>query len=301
MNCPQCNAELPDSSAFCLQCGSSTQQTAFSYLPAGTPAWPTTVPQLSFPKTGTTTQAIDEIETHAPAKLAPKPRRSARSILAIVAILILTPLIGIGATLGILWANGQFPVNATQGSLHLQIRPTAGASSTPAVASNQLPTPTSFHTAKSSEVGVIVKYPADWVAEAPQQSTAGNVSINFHPQQQLPVDFSIGRLSSKNSASVTGTDVVNQANIQGFGTDQNLQNLQLLTNTPQHAKIGGVSWDEQDATFTDSTGNLIHVVSISVQHNKLYYNIFYFAPSALYDEAVQKYYSQMLASFQFQS
>ena len=109
----------------------------------------------------------------------------------------------------------------------------------------------------------------------------------------------IARLSASVSATVTDTNQVNQANIQGFGTNNNLLNFKALTNTPQHRLIGGINWDEQDATYNTSNGLVIHVVSISVKHNTIYYNILYFAPDSAYNEAFQKYYSQMLSSFKF--
>jgi len=109
----------------------------------------------------------------------------------------------------------------------------------------------------------------------------------------------IAKLSSNVSAQVTDTNEVNQANIQGFGSNNNLQNFTALTNTPKHRMIGGINWDEQDATYSTSSGLLIHVVSISVKRNTLYYNILYYAPASVYDEAFQKYYSQMLNSFKF--
>jgi len=182
--------------------------------------------------------------------------------------------------------------------------PTPGASSTPTsltptVQSNQLPTPTAFQSVTSKDLGISLKFPSDWVQDPAQKSSSGNTSVNFHPQQNIPVSMFIARLSSSVSATVTDTNEVNQANIQGFGTNNNLLNYKALTDTPQHRQIGGVSWDEQDATYSTSGGLVIHVVSISVKYNAIYYNILYFAPDTAYDEAFQKYYSQMLSSFKF--
>src|SRR5579859_6049334 len=50
MLCPRCNTELSDSASVCSQCGlpvfaaapMQPQASSFSYLPAGTPRWPTT-------------------------------------------------------------------------------------------------------------------------------------------------------------------------------------------------------------------------------------------------------------------
>src|SRR5947207_795 len=105
MNCPQCNTSLPDSATFCYKCGTSTHSTAFSYLPEGAPAWPTTVPQSPFYTPGTTSQELVQGGEAGAAsfKAAPaKQRRSTRSILLLVALFVLTPVIGILATLGTL-------------------------------------------------------------------------------------------------------------------------------------------------------------------------------------------------------
>ncbi|MFL5628913.1 MAG: zinc ribbon domain-containing protein [Ktedonobacteraceae bacterium] len=307
MNCPQCNTNLPDSATFCYKCGSSIRPTTFSYLPEGTPAWPTTVPQSHFYTPGATSQVVPQGEHSGPtSKSAPsKPRRSARSILTVLALLLLTPIVGVLATLGTLWVNGAIPIKAVTTSVHapkvVQQTPNPSDATTPTAQaqSNQLPTPSSFQTANSQEVGITLKYPSDWVADAPQTTTSGNVSVNFHPQQQLPVDFSVGRFSSTNSASIPDASTINQATLESFGSSASLKNMQVLTNTPQHSSIGGISWDEEDATFATSNGDLVHAVSISVKHNNIYYNIFYIAFASVYNEAMQKYYSQMLSSFQF--
>src|SRR5438105_14813516 len=112
MTCPQCNADLPDSTAFCPRCGSSIRPATFSYLPASAPPWPTDVPQTPFYRAGSTAQATEEEGNLPGAKIVPRPRRSAGSILVIIALLILVPVVGAGATLGLLWANGQFSANA---------------------------------------------------------------------------------------------------------------------------------------------------------------------------------------------
>ena len=143
-----------------------------------------------------------------------------------------------------------------------------------------------------------MQYPSDWLEDAPNVTTSGNTAIGFHPPQQLQTAISVGRLSAANSAKVTSTDEVNQANLQGFGSANSLTNPQLGT-ASQPTTIGGVSWDELDATYSDSTGATVHVSSISVKYKSIYYNVLFFAPSAVYDEAIQKYYSQMLGSFKF--
>src|SRR5205085_719826 len=76
-----------------------------------------------------------------------KPKRSTTGALVLVALLILSPLLRIGAAFGILLANGQFSSGsgATKVSLHPQAQasstapPSGGA--TPTTTGDQLPTP----------------------------------------------------------------------------------------------------------------------------------------------------------------
>ncbi len=299
MTCSQCGTTLPESATYCLKCGATVRAATFSYLPPGAPPWPTSSAEMpSFGRAKFQEEAPTIVQ-------APKHKRSVRRTLVIAAFLLLAPLVGVGITLGSLWANGQFSAVAaprTSAKSITRATPTSGtgnaATATPATQTGSLPTPSGFLTATSTQVGVSMKYPSDWLEDAPNVTTSGNTAIGFRPPQQLQTAISIGRLSASNSASVTSTDEVNQANLQGFGSANSLTNPQLGT-ASQPTTIGGVSWDERDATFSDSTGATVHVSSISVKYKSIYYNVLFFAPSAVYAEAVQKYYSQMLGSFKF--
>jgi len=308
MNCPRCNTELPDSAVFCVQCGSTIRPATFSYLPTGVPAWPTEQLKGTQYKNAAPSESAQFVvlseASPVEASIAAPPKKKRLGIPAIIGLFILSILIGGGLTFGILYLNGQRLSIGPQPTLKPLQLPTPVASSTsvsltPTVQGNQLPTPTAFQSATSKDLGISLQFPSDWVQDPAQKTASGNTSVNFHPQQNLPVSMFIARLSSSVSAQVTDTNEVNQANIQGFGTNNNLLNFKALANTPQHRTIGGVSWDEQDATYSTSSGLLIHVVSISVKHNALYYNILYFAPDSAYDEAFQKYYSPMLNSIKF--
>jgi zinc-ribbon domain len=309
MNCPRCNTELPDSAVFCVQCGSTIRRpVTFSYLPTGVPAWPTeqlkgTQYKNAAPSESDQFVILSEASSVESSDAA-QPKKKRPGIPAIIGLFILSILIGGGLTFGILYLNGQRLSIGPQPTLKPLQLPTPVASSTPVSLTptpqgNQLPTPTAFQSVTSKELGVSLQFPSDWVQDPAQTTSSGNTSVNFHPQQNLPVSMFIAKLSSSVSAQVTDTNEVNQANIQGFGTNNNLLNFKALTDTPLHRTIGGVNWDEQDATYSTSSGLLIHVASISVKHNALYYNILYFAPNTAYDEAFQKYYSPMLNSFKF--
>jgi len=177
---------------------------------------------------------------------------------------------------------------------------TGTATPTTGTTGNQLPTPSSFVVLKVTEVGISLKYPADWKQENPQ-TTANYSAVELHPQQQLGIDFVVQRFTSTTSAQVKSVNDLNQSILQPTSNDTTIHNFKLVQAVNPTPTIGGVPWAEQDASFTNSQGILFHEVSISVQHNSLYYNINYLAPDVVYAEAMQKYYSQMLASFQFLS
>lgn len=310
MNCPQCNTELPDLAIFCVQCGSTIRPASFSYLPTGAPAWPKEPlksSQYQYRNGAPSEPDQHVVQSEASSIVSsstPTSKKTRLGIPAIIGLCILSILIGGGLTFGILYINGQRLSIGPQPALKTLQLPTQSASSTPVSQTptpqgNQLPTPTAFQSANSKELGISLQFPSDWVQDPAQTTTSGNTSVSFHPQQNLPVSMYIAKLSPSVSAQVTDTNEVNQANIQGFGSNNNLLNFKALANTPQHRLIGGINWDEQDATYNTSNGLLIHVVSISVKHNTIYYNILYFAPTSVYDEAFQKYYSQMLNTFKF--
>jgi hypothetical protein len=308
MTCLQCSTDLPESATFCYKCGSPVRPVAFSYLPAGSPPWPTSIAAAAPHHAESEYQDNVQTEQHFGEKLTPRPKRSMKQVISIIAVLILVPLVGVGATLGILWTGGQFARNQTAVSNIVQptVQPntsasTPGAAITPSAPSGVLPTPASFHTSKNTQMGISLQYPSDWQVDPLQTSSAGNTSVIIHPPQQqgIPIEFVIGKISSANSTQITSTAIVNQANLQGLASGLNLNNMQSVAGAPQHVMIAGTQWDEQDADFTASNGNLYRIASISVKHNQMYYNILLFAPDAIYSEAMQKYYSKMLNTFQF--
>ena len=311
MICPRCNTELPDSATTCSQCGSPVSAApAFSYLPSGAPQWPTMAP----PYVPYQVPGLPAAQQPGFTPLAPVPavpvRKSRLSIPVILVLFVASILVGGSATYGILVLQGRSNPTAQQQqqTTPIGLSPAAGGSTptptatvSPTAQSGQLPTPTSFKTGTSPDLGFSMQYPSDWVQDSPQSSPAGNKAIAFHPptQAQLPVFLQVGQISVANSATVTSTAEVNQANITGFGSSNSLLNPQPVTNSPKQRKIGNVSWDEQDTIFTTGNGAGIHVVSLTVKHNKNYYNILFFAPSSVFDEAMTKYYTKMLNTFQF--
>ena len=275
MTCPQCNAVLPKSATFCHSCGTPVRSVSFSYLPPGTPAWPTTIPQKSLSSTSTTAQPVQETFS-ATKPLPSRPKRSTRSILIIIALFILVPLIGIGATLGTLWVNGEIPVKTVSSSLTVPPAPTQQAQQTPGTSAvtpttpaqtNQLPTPASFQTTTIAEVGITLKYPSEWVKDVPQ-TTANSVVLAFHPQQKNGIDLFVERFTSATSAKLTSTNDVNQNNLTSFQNASGITNFHTISSTSTQVTVGGAQWDEQDATFSTSQGTAFHLTTIAVQHNQ---------------------------------
>ncbi len=306
MNCPQCGAELSNSATSCPRCGTSLRPTSFSYLPAGAPPWPNTPPQGYSYGPATAVQTPPTTAPAATSVPAPKPRRSAGAMLLVIALLALSVVLGAGGTLGILALNGRFApapkVTASSASTPVATPGSGTPSGTPAATpqGNLLPTPSSFITINSQAVGVSLKYPGDWIADPPQSTSSGS-TVNLHPQQQIGVDFIIKRLSSSATTQVGSADAFNQASLQSLSSDSSIHNYSEIQPANATPTIAGVQWFERDATLSNSDNVVFHVSIISVVHNKLLYNIFYYAPGVAYSEAMQKYYSQMLASFHFTS
>jgi hypothetical protein len=222
----------------------------------------------------------------------------------IIALFFASILVGGGGTLGILYSNGRFSSSNNQAppAVNLQATPGAGFAPTPSAGTpgSQLPTPTSFQVISSNNLGVSLKYPNGWVASSTQTNSSGNISLDIHPQQSLPIDFIIGRISATNSAQISSTNDINQANLTQFQGAQGVSNFQVVQPGSPQRTIGGVKWDEQDATF-DASGVTLHFTTISGQHNKLYYTMIFYVPDTNYTEAIQKYFQPMFDSFKFLS
>lgn len=303
MNCPNCNANLADSASFCYSCGSSIRSNTFSYLPEGTPPWPSNERMASYSSHVGAGLAPPQAaqapssEMSRPVETSPvRPKRRARNILVALAVLALSILLGVGTSLAVLWSNGYIFTSTPNKPVHVPpvgVRPTAPATTT---TGNMLPAPTAFSTIRSTDLGISMKYPSDWAKMGPQQASPDNMIVDFS-QQQFGIDFLIRRISGSTSARLNSATDANQAILVAFSNVPQVHNLQV-TGASQRM-IGGVRWDEQDATFTSDTGDTFRFVTIAVSHNKLYYIISFLAPNVVYNEAIAKYIQPMLDSFQF--
>lgn len=269
------------------------------YLPVGAPPWPTTV--LQRPSLATT-PSVGTTEN-----IAGRKPRTTRGVLTTLGLIALTLLVGVGLTYGVLYVSGQVGAN-TPSTAHVvaiakaTVQPTNGTNATTPSASG-LPTPTSFSAMSSvhqKSIGVLVKYPSDWVEEPAQSGTAVAV---FHPQQPAGIAVYVAKFSVTDS-HVTTTTALNQGLIgtlySGSGNSGNT-NLQPVQATSPHRTIAGQQWDEQDATFSDTNGTLMHVASIAIKRGPSFYAFIFQTPDIYYSDVSQKYVPPMLDSFKFLS
>jgi hypothetical protein len=276
-------------------------------LPTGVPAWPTGSFQTTQYRSGAPSEPAQYVvqgETKSVASSnAALPKKNRLGVPAIIGLCILSVLIGGGLTFGILYLNGQrLSIGPQPAQTPLQL-PTPGASPTagsltPTPRGSQLPTPTAFQTINSSDLGISMKYPADWVAD-PAQKTLNSTFFDIHPQQNIGVFISFERFSSSASAKLANTGAVNQSNLTQIQAVQGIVNFQIIKSSVPQRTIGGVQWDEKDATFNNSSNISFHFTTIAVQYKNLYYDIFFYAPAPVYDEAIQKYFLPIFNSFKF--
>src|SRR5437660_10361622 len=108
MNCPRCSAELPDSALSCPRCGFQVRPTSFSYVSAGSPPWPTTVPQSLSYVTGTgsqttqTAKPMQQTPNTPVAESASASRKSTLGLPSILSLFLISNFVRGCATLGIL-------------------------------------------------------------------------------------------------------------------------------------------------------------------------------------------------------
>lgn len=317
MFCPRCATELSDAAYACSKCGlvvspsvqaSSAfstppaaavsyqpQAPSFSYLPAGMPQWPAVVPpfgQASYPLTSALPgQAERDIEAEKP----PTRRRSV-SIPAMFLIFAACIVVGGGLTFGLLQlgkGNSQ-----PQPTVTLHITPGTGPVSPTPTTTNQLPTPTSFLSLSNTDVNLSFKYPSDWTLDPTQLSSQGAL-IDLHPNSQNGLLIEAERFTTSASASFKTTADVNNNNIAQIQSVSGLTNFQKVQPPAPQQMIGGAQWDEQDITFSNSSGLTFYLVTIAVLYKNQYYDILYSAPQTVFNEAVQKYYQPMLSSLKF--
>lgn len=303
MRCTRCETEFADSATICPNCGTPTHQgiaTTFSYLPPGTPPWPTSVPQ-QMPQ-----QPSQPVQAAHPTR---STKRGVQKLLIALAIIILTPAVGVGITLASLYSQGQFSTSAQASHAHVtppqaQSTPAATPTAQSGTQGSQLPTPPSFKKTSSTDLNISLQYPSNWQLGTPQKDSYGNNSIIIQSTQYVPMTFQIYRLSTTTSSQFSSADTVNQYLLTTIqqNSQSGTNNLQVTPSASSQPTIGGTKWSQVEAIIADtSSGMKYHFVFSAVMHNKVYYAIIASAPDTYYSDALQKYIQPMFDSFQFLS
>jgi len=302
MICSRCTTELPAMAATCPQCGSSIprgQSTTFSYLPPGAPLWPMKVPDklpyLVESKAGEPFKAVAKANV----KVRTRASSLARRIISIVLILLITPVLGILATLGVLAIQGRFPPNSHASLSSLSHLPGASGIANPfSGGGGILSPPTAFKFTSDTGMHISVQCPFDWTVGPADQSGNPDV-IQFpitHPGRLIRMN--IVRFSSSASSQISGPDEFNNALIEQIS--QQFSGVTPVTSSSPNPTIGSDQWMEQDATYISQDRTKSHFSTLTVLHNQQnYYNINFVVPESLYKQAMQDYIQPILTSFKF--
>jgi len=303
MICSRCTTELPTVANTCPQCGLSTQGqvTAYSYLSPGAPPWPTNVserlPYLVESKASEPFPAVADAKV----KRRTRARSLGRRVLTLVLVLLITPVLGMLGTIGILTLQGQFPPHSQASQHSLSHLPSASDpnpfSSSGNGSGTVLPTPTPFKSTSDATMNISVQYPSDWTAGPVDQSSDPIQFPLVQPNQLIRI--SIGRFSTTMSSQISGPD---QLNTQLMGLmSQTFSNVRSVASPNAEPTIGNDRWMEQDATYTDNNVQS-HFATITVLHNRQnYYNINFAVPQSVYPQAMRQYIQPILGSLQFMS
>jgi hypothetical protein len=294
MICPCCTTELPAMATTCPQCGSSTpwnQSTTFSYLPPETPPWPISVPEQN--------SSLAEVKAHeslmvgakSNVKVRTSSRASVRRVVSVVLALLITPIIGILATLGVLALQGQFAQQPHPIAHH-------PPSSAPITSAATLPPPAAFKLTNDQAMNISVQCPSDW-AIGPSNQASDPMEFPITQPHNL-IRLYIARFSTTLSSQITGPDELNSELIGQMA--QQFTGVKAITSPNAQPTIGNNQWTEQDALYTDQNHVQGHFTTMTVLHNhQNYYNINFVVPQSLYQQAMQQYIQPMLSSLKFLS
>lgn len=288
MKCSRCATELPDSATTCPRCGWSTrvvdQPATFSYLPAGTPPWPTALPQrLPY--------VVDSVPYTAGTPLPPgkaqEKGRAGRTIVT-AAILLASIIVGTLLTLGVLYENGQLNQSRlTNVTLH----PVTATSTPQTTTSNgTVPTPTSFKSVSDTNLNVSLQYPSTWTA-GPLNQTSDPMDYPLTSPTQngySDIRVDIEHFSTSTSSTISSAKSLDSAYLQSISQLSGVQNFQTVTPSNAQPTIGGVTWDRQDATLDNANGVALHFTTISVQYKSAYYTIQLLVEANVFQDAMTK-------------
>ncbi len=303
MVCSQCTIELPTTATTCSQCGSSIphgQANTFTYLPPGVPAWPTSVPAHLPNLVEATTDQSSMAATKANVKIGTQAKSSMPRAINLILILVITPLLGILATLGMLSIEGQFPPHSHSSPATLSHIPVTsgsiGSVNPGSGSTNPLPTPTAFKSASDTNMNISLQYPADWTVGPVDQSN-DPIGLPLTQPNHL-VSMEVQRFSNTLSAQIPGPDQINKVLLGQVS--QSVSGLKIVTSSNAKPTIGNDQWIEQDATYTKLDNSVGHFATLTVLHNhQNYYNITFVVPEGLYGDAMQKDIQPIFNSFKF--
>jgi len=295
MICSRCTTEVPAMATTCPQCGSSIprgQSTTFSYLPPGTPPWPMRVPEkLPYYVEAKANESLPVI-AKPNVKVRSRAGFVARRVFSIVLILLVTPLIGVLATFGVLAAQGRFAPQPPS-LAHL---PVSTATATPGA--NTLPQPSMFKPTSDTSMNISLQYPSDWTV-GPSDASGDPTEFPVTQPNHI-IRMYIARYSTSLSSQIAGPDEVNSTLL-----GQMAQQVTGVASAPPPSNeptIGNDQWTEQDATYLDQNNVRNHFTTITVLHDhQNYYNINFVVPQNLYSQAMQQYLQPIFSSLKFLS
>jgi hypothetical protein len=292
MICSRCTTELPATATTCPQCGLSipwSQSTTFSYLSPGTPPWPIRVPEKlpDFVEAKANESFVEGAKLDV--KVRTRPRVVARRVVSVMLALLITPIVGVLATLGVLALQGQFAPHPHMSLSHLPSSMTSGTT---------LPPPSVFKFTSDGAMNISVQCPGDWTV-GPSDQSGDPIQFPIIQPNHL-VRLYIARFSIPLSSQIAGPDEINSQFIGQMA--QQFTGVKTVMPPNAEPMIGNDQWTEQDATFLDLNNTQDHFTTITVFHDhQSYYNINFVVPQSLYQQAMQQDIQPIFNSFKFLS
>jgi hypothetical protein len=294
MICSRCTTELPATATTCPQCGSSvqwSQSTTFSYLPPGTPPWPTRVsdklPYFVEAKANDPFMGVAKTNV----KVRTRPKVLALRVIGVILVLLVTPILGVLATLGVLALQGQFVPHPHVSLSHLPSQLITASATT-------LPAPSAFKLTSDGTMSISLQCPTDWTV-GPSDQSGDPIEFPITQPNHL-VRLYISRFSNTLSSQITGPDELNSELIGQMS--QQFTSVKTVVAPSAQPTIANDQWTEQDATYLDQDNTQSHFATITVLHgHQNYYNINFVVSESLYQQAMQQYIQPILTSLKFLS
>ncbi|GHO66492.1 hypothetical protein KSC_053840 [Ktedonobacter sp. SOSP1-52] len=313
MKCTHCaadQAEARGGNGKCSVCGANAEVIStsprstqtYSYLPMGTPAWPTTIPASLIRVNAPATRMVP---------LTPGKKRHVRaeralpSVLLLGLLLLLPPLVGAGITYGLLRLGGEharpMPLHTTR-ALDIVASDTHTTTPVPQLTADQStphPTTTAYMLESDPDLNLSFQYPTGWTLNAPDKSDV-RTTVTLSSEDQS-VQFAIVHYSEKTTRTLRGPDDLNQEVLSALSSNQSVAQVQPTQTLTAQPQIANQVWQQKEGLVTLTSGNVVHVNSLTVRYKQTYYNIQMYTPQDIYQEALTKYLQHMLDSMHFLS